>query len=182
MLFIIGIPLLLIVWVVASYNLLVRARNMVSEAWSGIDVQLKRRHDLIPNIVETVRAYSDHERELFERVAETRARSISTQAIPAKGEVENELSAQLKTIMAVAEAYPQLKASDNFMTLQKALVEVEDQIQYARRYYNATVRDYNTRIQSFPGVIVANAFHFEKAEFFEIEFATEREAPSAKFE
>lgn len=168
--------------VVINYNLLVRARNMVSEAWSGIDVQLKRRHDLIPNLVESVKAYGSHERDLFENIAETRSKSMTTDAIPAKGEVENVLSGQLKALLAVAEAYPDLKASANFLSLQKGLVEIEDQIQYARRYYNATVRDYNIRVQSFPGVIFAKAFGFKEAEFFEIEFATERQAPDAKFD
>lgn len=167
--------------VIITYNLLVRARNMVSEGWSGIDVQLKRRHDLIPNLVESVKAYGSHERDLFEHIADARTRSMSADAISAKGVVENELSGQLRTLLAIAEAYPELKASANFLTLQKGLVEIEDQIQYARRYYNATVRDYNTRVQSFPGLLIAKPFGFQEADFFEIEFATERQAPDAKF-
>jgi len=167
--------------VVINYNLVVRARNMVSEAWSGIDVQLKRRYDLIPNLIESVKAYSSHERDLFENLSEARSKSMTTEAVGARGTAENQLSGELKTLLAVAEAYPDLKASANFLTLQKELVEIEDNIQYARRYYNATVRDYNTRIQSFPGLLIAKPFGFRDAEFFEIEFATEREAPDAKF-
>ena len=129
-----------------------------------------------------MKAYSSHERDLFENIAKTRSKSMTTDALPAKGAVENELSGQLKTLLAVAEAYPDLKASANFLSLQKGLVEIEDQIQYARRYYNATVRDYNIRVQSFPGVLFAKLFGFQQAEFFEIEFATEREAPDAKFD
>ena len=175
-----GLVVLLVVWAVVDYNLLVRARNMINEAWSGIDVQLKRRHDLIPNLIDSVKAYSSHERDLFESLSENRAKSIGTDAIPAKGEVENALSGQLKTLLAVAEAYPELKASANFLGLQKSLSEVEDQIQYARRYYNAVVRDYNIRVQSFPSLISAKLFGFKRADFFEIEYATEREAPDAK--
>lgn len=176
-----GVIAALVVLITLCYNQLVRARNMVSEAWSGIDVQLKRRHDLIPNLVDSVKAYSSHERDLFENIAETRGKSMGTDAIPAKGEVENALSGQLKTLLAVAEAYPELKASANFLTLQKSLSEIEDQIQYARRYYNATVRDFNIRVQSFPGLIFAKLFGFQRADFFEIEFATERQAPDARF-
>lgn len=176
-----GIVALLAVWAMIDYNLLVRARNMTSEAWSGIDVQLKRRHDLIPNLIDSVKAYSSHERDLFEGLSENRAKSMGTEAIPAKGQVENALSGQLKSLLAVAEAYPDLKASTNFLGLQKSLTEVEDQIQYARRYYNAVVRDYNIRVQSFPSLIPAKLFGFQPADFFEIELATEREAPDAKF-
>jgi LemA protein len=172
----------LVLWVVVSYNLLVRARNIVSEAWSGIDVQLKRRHDLIPNIVECVKAYSSHERELFENVAGARATGLGSDAIPARAEAENAVTGQLKALFAVAEAYPDLKANTNFLELQKGLTEVEDDIQYARRYYNASVRDYNIRAQSFPGLIIAGLFGFEKKDYFEIEYATERQTPDAKFE
>jgi LemA protein len=175
---IVGLPIL---WAVVSYNLLVRGRNLVSEAWSGIDVQLKRRHDLIPNIVECVKAYSAHERELFEKVTESRAASLAAGAIPARTEAENAVTGQLKALLGVAEAYPELKANTNFLELQSTLSKVEDDIQYARRYYNAVVRDYNIRVQSFPGVIIARAFGFEARDYFEIEYATERQTPDAKF-
>ena len=173
---------LLVLWVVVSYNLLVRARNLVSEAWSGIDVQLKRRHDLIPNIVECVKGYSAHERELFENVAQARATSLASDAIPARADAENAVTGQLKSLLAIVEAYPELKANTNFLELQKGLTEVEDDIQYARRYYNAVVRDYNIRAQSFPGLIIAGLFGFGKKDYFEIEYATERQTPDAKFE
>jgi LemA protein len=171
---------LLIVWLAIGYNLLVRARNLVSEAWSGIDVQLKRRHDLIPNLVDAVKAYSSHERDLFDGLAQTRATSLSSDSIPTRSEAENALSGQLKTLLAIAEAYPELKASTNFLGLQKSLSETEDDIQYARRYYNAAVRDFNIRVQSFPGLLIAKLFGFQCAQYFEIEFATERQAPDAK--
>ncbi len=172
---------LFVLWVVVSYNLLVRARNMIREAWSGIDVQLKRRHNLIPNFVDSVKAYSSHERDLFDNLAQTRATSLASDAIPARSEAENALSGQLKSLIAVAEAYPELKASANFLALQKTLSAVEDDIQYARRYYNAVVRDFNIRAQSFPGLIVARLFGFDRADYFEIEYATERQAPDAHF-
>jgi len=172
---------LFVLWVVVSYNLLVRARNMIREAWSGIDVQLKRRHDLIPNFVDSVKAYSTHERDLFENVAQTRSQILQSDAVSTRSEAENALSGQLKSLLAVAEAYPELRASTNFLALQKTLSAVEDDIQYARRYYNAVVRDFNTRTQSFPGLIVAKLFGFDRADYFEIEYATERQAPDAKF-
>ena len=173
--------LALIVWAVVAYNRLVRARNMVSEAWSGMDVQLKRRHDLIPTLVESVKAYSSHESDLFEGIAQTRAQTIDTTAIPAKGEIEKQLSTQIRNLIAIAEAYPDLKASGNFVHLQQSLVQIEDDLQYARRYYNATVRDNNIRVQSFPSVLIASLCRFEPADYFELECATERQAPSAKF-
>ncbi len=174
--------LLVAVWVIVGFNGLVRSRNMIREAWSGIDVQLKRRHDLIPNLVETVKAYSSHEQKLFADIAENRAKSMQTQAVAAKGEYENAISGQLRSIIAVAEAYPDLKAQANFLDLQKGLTEIEDQIQYARRYYNAVVRDYNIKVESFPSLIYAKAFGFKRVEFFEIALATEREAVTATFD
>lgn len=176
----IGIAVLLILWAVIGYNRLVRLRNMTSEAWSGIDVQLKRRHDLVPNLVEAVKGYTSHERDLLENVASARAQSMSATAVPARSEAENSLSGQIRSLIAIAEDYPDLKASSTFLDLQKGLTEIEDQIQYARRYYNATVRDYNTRVQSFPDVLEAKLFGFKDADFFEIEFATEREAPDVQ--
>lgn len=176
-----ALVLALIVWAVVTYNRLIRVRNMVSEAWSGMDVQLKRRHDLIPNLVESVNAYSSHERDLFENIAQTRAHSISTTAVSAKEEIENQLSTQIRSLMAIAEAYPDLKASANFVRLQQSLIEVEDDLQYARRYYNATVRDNNIRVQSFPSMLIAGLCRCGLADYFEIECATERQAPDARF-
>jgi len=177
----IAIVLLPVAWAAISYNLLVRARNLVSEAWSGIDVQLKRRHDLIPNLVECVKGYSAHEKKLFEETSQDRASSLGADTISARTEAENAVTGQLKSLLGVAEAYPELKANTSFLELQKSLSQIEDDIQYARRYYNAVVRDYNIRAQSFPGLIIAGMFGFEKKDYFEIEYATERQTPDAKF-
>ncbi|MEI6634715.1 MAG: LemA family protein [Chlamydiota bacterium] len=165
------------VWGIVAYNRFVRDTNLMREAWSGIDVQLKRRYDLVPALVETVKGYRDHERGLFEEVAAARARCIGSASVPEKGAAENALSQGIRSLFAVAEAYPELKASRNFLDLQKNLAEIEDGIQLARRYYNGTVRDYNIRVESFPGMVVAGPGGFRRAEFFEIELATQREAP-----
>ena len=149
------------------------------EAWSGIDVQLKRRHNLIPNIVETVKGYGAHERNLLEEITRLRAESVELKPGDVKGREisENALSLQLGNLLALVENYPALKANVNYLELQKQLVEVEDQLQYARRYYNGTVRNYNIRAESFPGNLVAGAFGFRRAEFFEIQTAAERATP-----
>jgi LemA protein len=169
-----------ILWGVITFNRFVRSRNLMREAWSGIDVQLKRRYDLVPALVETVKGYREHERGLFEDIAETRARCMSTESVREKGEAENALSRMIRSLFAVAEAYPDLKASQNFLDLQKSLTEIEDQIQFARRYYNGTVRDYNIRVESFPSMLIAKPCGFGRADFFEIEYATQREAPDVK--
>jgi LemA protein len=166
---------------IALYNGLVRKRNLVREAWSGIDVQLKRRYDLIPNLIETVRGYGKHEKDLFEKLASARQAAISAQGVPEQGKAENVLTAGIRSLFAVAENYPELKASQNFLELQKTLSAVEDEIQMARRYYNGSVRDLNTSVQSFPAVLFAKALGFNAAEFFEIETATERRTPEVKF-
>lgn len=181
MLVAIAIAALAVIWLGYTYNRFVRGRNMIREAWSGIDVQLKRRHDLIPNLVESVKGYSQHEQQLYTGLADSRAKSVQTKGVAERGEIENAISGQLKSLFAVAEAYPELKAQENFLALQKSLTEIEDQIQYARRYYNAVVRDYNIRAQSFPSLICASLFGFKSAEYFELEFATEREAVKAEF-
>jgi LemA protein len=174
---------LLVIAFIILFNRLVRYKNMMKEAWSGIDVQLKRRHDLIPNIVEAVKGYMQHERKLFEDITNIRAKLAGTAATTIKEtqEAEKGLSGVLKNIFAVAEAYPDLKANQDFLALQKGLTEIEDQIQLARRYYNGTVRNYNIAVQSFPGNLVANGFNFKEAEFFEIEYVTERQVPDVKF-
>jgi LemA protein len=166
---------------IALFNGLVRKRNLVREAWSGIDVQLKRRYDLIPNLIETVRGYGKHEKELFEKLAAARQAAISAQGVPEQGKAENALTAGIRSLFAVAENYPELKASQNFLELQKTLAAVEDEIQMARRYYNGSVRDLNTSVQSFPAVLFAKALGFSEAAFFEIETATERRTPEVKF-
>lgn len=153
---------------------------MVREAQSGIDVQLKRRHDLIPNIVDAVRGYSGYERKLLENITSLRVQSAGLPLNKDKAVLENNISQGLKTIFALAENYPDLKAAGNFLDLHKALAETEDNIQMARRYYNGTVRDYNIRVESFPGNIVAALMKFKNEAFFEIEYATERINPDVK--
>jgi len=177
----IGLIVLIILWAVGVFNSLIRLKNRTDEAWSDIDVQLKRRHDLIPNLVETVKGYAKHERETFENVTNARAKAISAQGIAEKAKAEEALSNTLKTLFAVAENYPDLKASANFLELQTELSDTENKIQAARRFYNGNVRDFNIRIESFPSRVVANMLKFTKREFFEIEVPVEREAPTVKF-
>jgi LemA protein len=171
----------MILWFVALYNRFIRGKNLVREAWSGIEVQLKRRHDLIPNLLETVKGYMQYERQLLQDITSLRSKSMSTDNIKEKASAENALSGTLKTLFALAEAYPDLKANQSFLDLQKNLADIEEQIQLARRYYNGTVRDYNILVESFPSVLVARFFGFNLADFFEVESATEREVPTVKF-
>ena len=169
---------LLVLWVVLTYNALIAARNKVEEAWSGIDVQLKRRHDLVPNLVEAVRGYAAHERDLLTQVAAARSRATQA-ARPADVErAESGLSDALFEVRALAEAYPQLAAAENFRRLQGELSEIEDEIQAARRIYNANVQDYNTRLQLFPNLLIARPFSLHPRRFFEIELTGERAAPA----
>jgi LemA protein len=173
-----------VLWVVLIYNRLITLKNRAKEAWADIDVQLKRRYDLIPNLVETVEGYAAHEKTVFENVtaARTQAMQAGHTGDPKKiGEAENFLSSTLKTLFAVAENYPDLKASVNFLELQRELRDTEDKIQAARRFYNTNVRDLNIQIESFPANIVANMFRFEKMDFFELGEAQEREAPKVNF-
>ncbi len=178
---IIGVVVVIAFWLALSYNGFVRLKNRAQEAWSDIDVQLKRRHDLIPNLVETVKGYATHERELFEKVTQARAAAISAQGIAQKAQAENMLSDTLKSLFAVSENYPDLKASQNFLELQRELRDTEDKVQASRRFYNTNVRDLNTKVESFPDNIVAGWFRFKKMEFFELADATEKEAPQVKF-
>lgn len=172
-LLLLGCPGFLLVLVaiygVTLYNSLVKFRILVDEAWSGIDVQLKRRYDLIPNLVETVKGYAKHEKELFEKVSKLRSQAMSAESFEEKGKLENELTGTLKTLFAVAESYPELKANENFIKLQDELSQIEDEIQNARRYYNGTVRDFNTKIQVFPANLIAGMLGFKSREFFEAE-------------
>lgn len=171
-------------WIVLTYNRLVTLRNRVKEAWADIEIQLKRRYDLIPNLVETVRGYAAHEKEVFEKVTEARTRAISAQKsgnLQKVSEAENFLTGTLKTLFAVAEAYPELKASVNFLELQRELRDAEDKIMAARRFYNSNVRDLNILIESFPANIIASLFGFKKMEFFQLEEPKERETPTVKF-
>jgi len=155
--------------VAGMYNGLVRLRNRVDAAWAQIDVQLKRRYDLIPNLVETVKGYAAHERGTFDSVTSARANAINAQGPQAQAQAENVLSGALKSLFAVAEAYPDLKASQNFRDLQEEVTSTEDRIAYARQFYNDSVRTYNTKIQQFPAVILANMFNFDPREFFDAE-------------
>lgn len=166
---------------VGIYNGLIKLRNTSEQAWSDVDVQLKRRYDLVPNLVETVKGYASHEKETFEKVVQARNQAMSAQTPEGKGKAENFLQATLKSLFALSEAYPELKANQNFIELQSELSEIEEHIQMARRYYNAVVRDLNTKIESVPSNIVAGMFSFEKREYFELEMAEEREAPEVSF-
>ena len=170
-----------VLWIIGAYNALIRLRNRTKEAWADIDVQLKRRYNSIPNLVETVKGYASHERELFEKVTEARSKAMGAEGLKEKGEAENVLSSTLKTLFAVAENYPELKASENFLELQRELRDTEDKVQASRRFYNSNVRDLNIKIESFPANLVAKIFNFEQMELFEIEIAAEREAPKVKF-
>ena len=170
-----------LLWVVLTYNRFITLRNRVKEAFSDIDVQLKRRYDLIPNLVETVKGYASHEKGVFEKVTEARTRAMGAQNMHAKAEAENMLSTTLKSLFAVAENYPDLKASANFLELQRELRDAEDKIQAARRFYNTNVMALNTKVESTPSNFIAQLFGFKKEEFFEIEEAQARETPKVSF-
>jgi LemA protein len=168
---IVAIVLLVLLILVLSYNGLIKSRNRVDNAWSQIDVQLKRRHDLIPNLVETVKGYAAHERGTLEAVTNARANAINASTsgtVADQAQAENVLSGALKSLFAVAEAYPDLKANQNFLQLQEEVTSTEDRIAYARQFYNDSVLNYNNKIQTFPRNVVANSFKFEKREFFEV--------------
>lgn len=162
------------------YNRLVGLRNQLRAAWSDVDVQLKRRHDLIPNLVECVKGYRTHEQSVFESIARERGRAQSARDIPGATSAENSLTQNLRWLFAIAEAYPDLKADQNFRQLSATLVAVENDIQYSRRYYNGSVRDLNNLIQTFPSLLVARVFKFVSVEFFELETTAERNAPEVK--
>lgn len=166
---IIGVVVVLGIFFIGAYNRFITLRNRTNEAWADIDVQLKRRYDLIPNLVNTVKGYATHEREAFENVTKARTAAMGAQGAAEQGAAEDMLSGALKSLFAVAEAYPDLKANQNFMELQKELSDTENKIQAARRFYNANVRDFNTATQTFPSNIVAGMFGFSAREFFELE-------------
>lgn len=168
-----GVLAVVVLYGIFAYNRFITLINRTKEAWSDIDVQLKRRYDLIPNLVNTVKGYATHEREAFEKVTQARAQAISASGAAAKGKAENMLTDALKSLFAVAEAYPDLKANTNFLELQRGLSDTENKIQAARRFYNGNVRDLNTALESFPSNIVANMFKFEPREFFELEAGEE---------
>lgn len=165
----VGFIVLVIVFCIVIYNKLILLRNTVKSSWSDIDVQLKKRYDLVPNLVETVKGYASHEKTVFEKVTEARSMAMQASSPAEKARAENVFKDTLKSLFAVAEAYPELKANANFMQLQSQLKELEDNIEYARRYYNAVVRDLNVLIESFPSSIIATQFRFKREEFFGLE-------------
>ena len=166
---------IILAWAAFTYNRLIRQRNTVEEAWAGIDVQLTRRFDLIPNLVELVKGYKEFEADTLEKI--TAMRAETTAPVSERAQSETRISGQMKKLIALAEAYPELKADKNFRQLHQSLVEVEDQLQYSRRYYNGAVRDNNNLVESFPSNLLAHAFSFSSAEFFEIEFISQRKLP-----
>ena len=170
------------IYVIGVFNRLVRLRNLAREGWSGIDVQLKRRTDLVPNLVEAVKGYAAHERGVFEEVTAMRSSSIAANSVTAQASAEQGLQASLGKLFAVAEAYPELKADKNFLALQQQLAEIEDQLQMARRYYDGTVRNLNTAIQSFPTNVLAGTFGFHEQPFFELDDRSQAAAPSVAFQ
>lgn len=178
---IIVLIVLVLGYVMAVYNGLIMSRNRTQEAWSDIDVQLKRRYDLIPNLVETVKGYATHESGTFEKVVQARNMAMAAQGVKEKAQAENALAGTLKTLFAVAEAYPELKASQNFMELQGELRDTEDKIQAARRFYNGNALDLKTKIETFPSNIFANMFGFKPMDFFELNDAAQKEAPKVNF-
>ncbi|HRV59932.1 MAG: LemA family protein [Solirubrobacterales bacterium] len=175
------IALISVLWYISTRNGIIGSRNRVEESWSGIDVQLKRRHDLVPNLVETVKGYATHEQKVFEEVTKARADAMAAQSVGDTAQAEAGLNRSLADLRAVAEQYPDLKATQNFQQLSRNLSELEDEIQASRRIYNSNVQSYNTKIQQFPASIVANQGGFTAREFFEIEDAAERATPNVSF-
>lgn len=175
-----GVVLAVGLWLISSYNSMVKLRNMVRNSWAQIDVQLKRRFDLVPNLVETVKGYAAHEKEVLEKVTQARSMVQSAQSIEQRQQAENQLTNTLRSLFAVAEAYPQLKANDNFRDLQQQLSELEEKIAFARQFFNDTTMKYNTTIQSFPTNLLAGMFGFQALPFFEVD-DVQRQAVQVKF-
>ncbi len=173
----------LALWLVGMYNGFVRLRNKADEAWGGIQIQLKRRYDLIPNLVETVKGYATHEKETFEKLVQARnaALQVPQNDVEAQAQVQSQISGALRSIMAIVENYPDLKANENFKELQDALRDVEDNLQMARRYYQATVRDFNNKVETFPSMIIASIFNFTKRPFFELDSPEEARNVKVQF-
>ena len=180
---ILGIIVIVALGAVVSYNRFVSQKQMIKDAWANIDTELRRRYDLIPNLVETVKGYASHEREVFENVTKARAAATAATGSPAEqAAAEGPFVAAMRQLLAVAENYPELKANQNFLALQQELANTEDRLQTARRFYNSNVRDFNRRVQAFPSSLIANSFHFEAAEFFEVEESIrEAGAPQVNF-
>lgn len=182
--FLIGVGVIaaiVIIWVIAAYNSLVRLRNQVRNSWSQIDVQLKRRHDLIPNLVETVKGYAGHEKDTLENVTRARAAAVSANGVKEAAQAENMLTQSLGRLMLVVEQYPDLKANQNFLSLQEELSSTENRIAFSRQYYNDEVMRFNTKIQSFPPNVIAGLFSFREEDFFELEDQAQREVPKVQF-
>jgi len=178
-----GLVAVAALWLVGMYNGLVRFRNEVKNAWSQIDVQLKRRYDLIPNLIETVKGYAKHERETLEAVVQARQQAINvTDSVIDKAKAENMLSQTLRSLFALSENYPDLKANQNFLSLQEELASTENKISFARQYYNDAALKYNNKTEMFPSNVVAGMFNFERADFFEVEATEQREAPKVSFQ
>ncbi|MGC8862726.1 MAG: LemA family protein [Armatimonadota bacterium] len=175
-----GLIVLVFIWVIATYNRLVGLKNQIDNAWAQIDVQLKKRYDLIPNLVETVKGYAAHEKEVFENVAAARSAMMQAQGVEAQAQAQNQITQALKSLFAVAEAYPELKANENFAALQQQLSATENSIAQSREIYNNVVAGFNTIIQSFPSSIIASSFGFTRREYFPMEDAA-REAPKVRF-
>ena len=178
---VLAVALVIVVWGIGVYNGLIRLRNLKDEGWSGIDVQLKRRHDLVGNLVNTVKGYMAHEKDVLEEIAKMRSMAQNAVGVAQAAQAEGMLSQALGRLFAVMENYPQLRANENVMQLQNTLTALEDEIQIARRYYNGTVREYNTRTEVFPASIIARQYGFQKADFFELDNVAEREVPQVSF-
>jgi LemA protein len=176
-----GLIVVVLAWVAGAYNGLVRLRNQLENAWAQIDVQLKRRHDLIPNLVETVKGYAAHESQTLEKVIQARNMAVNAQSVGDRAQAENVLTGALKSVFALSEAYPDLKANTEFMRLQEELTSTENKVAFARQFYNDSVMTYNTRIQVFPTNFLANMFNFTRREFFEVKSEDERAVPQVKF-
>ncbi len=178
---ILGVILVLVLWVIGAFNGLVRARNRVKEAWSDINVQLRRRHDLIPNLVETVKGYVEHEQGVLEAVTKARTEAVAAGSMGQKGQAENMLSGALGKLFALSEAYPTLKANENFAKLQDELTDTEDKIQASRRFYNTNVMDFNTKLEVFPTNMIASSLGFTREELFQLSSPEEAKLPEVKF-
>jgi LemA protein len=181
MIIVLVILVVLVLWVVGMYNGLVRLRNQVKNAWSQIDVQLKRRHDLIPNLIETAKGYMKHERDTLDSVTKARTQAVEAKGVANQAKAEGELNNAISRFMLVVENYPDLKASQNFLSLQEELASTENKVGFSRQFYNDQVLAFNVKIESVPSNIIANMFGFKQAEFFEIEEPTEREVPKVEF-
>lgn len=181
LLIIIGVLVLIVLYAVSIYNHLIKLKNLVQEAWSSIDVMLKKRHDLIPNLVETVKGYATHEKETLENVTKARNLAAGANTVEGKEAAEKSLNQAMVNLFAVAEQYPDLKANANFQQLQAELSSIENDIEKSRRYYNGTARENNTLVESFPSNVIANMYKFEKAKFFELDNIAERAVPTVKF-